>query len=484
MSTPRPRRFTPVPGTGLDPSAPDDDAVPSGPTPRPAARPHPGAAATGPWSPASTWQNWGRTQTAHPVGTARPTDVGALQDVLTTARDQGLSVRPVGSGHSFTGIAVATGVQLDLGALAGLREVDTMTGLATFGAGTRLADIPALLAPYGLAMENLGDVDRQTLAGATSTGTHGTGARFGGISTQIRRVRLVTVDGQDLTVSPDENATWWGAVQLGLGALGVLTEITLQCVPAFTMHAVEAAAPFAEVLETWEQRVTGADHFEFYWFPGTDVASTKTNHRLPGGTPLRPRGALTRWVDEDLVANGLYRGICALGSRVRAVVPPANALAARLMARNDYVEPSHQVFVASRNVRFREMEFAVPRAAVPDVVRELADLVRRRDLRISFPVEVRSAAADDLWLSTAHGRDSGYVAVHQYYREDPRTFFRAAQDIFRAHEGRPHWGKMHTLGADTFAEIYPRFGDFVALRDDLDPERTLANPYLERVLGR
>lgn len=436
------------------------------------------------WEPArGPWRTWGRTESVVPRGVARPRSAEELAEVLAAATAEGLRVKPVGSGHSFTGIAVAPGVQLDMTALAGLRGVDTVAGQVTLGAGTRLFEVPGLLAPYGLAMPNLGDVDRQTISGAVSTGTHGTGAGLGGIATQLVRVRLLTPDGRHLTVSADEHPELWGAVRVGLGALGVLTEVTLQCVPAFALHAVEAPAPLEDVLGSWEQRCTDADHFEFYWFPGTDIASTKTNTRVPAGTPLAPLGGLGRWVDDELVANGLYRGVCALGARVPAVVPRTNRVAARLMARREYTDLSHRVFITSRTVRFREMEFAFPRAAVPDVLRDLDAMIRRRDLRVSFPVEVRAAAADDIWLSTASGRDSGYVAVHRYVREDPREYFGAAQEIFAAYEGRPHWGKLHTLDADDLRALYPRFDDFVAVRDALDPERLLANPYLDRVLG-
>jgi FAD/FMN-containing dehydrogenase len=299
----------------------------------------------------------------------------------------------------------------------------------------------------------------------------------------VVRARLVTADGTHLTVSETENPAYWGAARLGLGAIGVLTEITIQCVPAFVMRAVEVPARFEDVLDSWEERCTGADHFEFYWFPGTDIASTKTNTRLPADTPLEPLGGLGRWVDDELLANGLYRGICAASRTWRGLVPQANKIAARLMARREYVDRSDRVFVTSRTVRFREMEFAFPRAAVPDVVRDLEAMIRAKDLRITFPVEVRSAAADDIWMSTASGRDTGYVAIHQYFREDYHRFFTAAQDIFRAYDGRPHWGKLHFLGADDFRTIYPHFDDFTAVRDELDPDRTFANRYLTDVLG-
>jgi L-gulono-1,4-lactone dehydrogenase len=412
-----------------------------------------------------------------------PNSTAAVQRSVQAAARRGLRVKAVGAGHSFTGIAVAPGVLLDLSDLTGLVSVDRERRRVTLRAGTRLHQVPRLLAPYGLAMQNLGDIDRQSISGAISTGTHGTGARFGGIATQVTGATLVTATGELLTVDEDHEPELLPAVALGLGALGILVEVTLQCVPAFVLHAVDLPAPLEDVLASLETRVEGTDHYEFYWFPHTDVGLTKTNTRLPESAPRNPLPVGARWVDEELLSNALYRAVCATGSVAPGIVPSFSRLAVKLTGDREYTDISNRVFTQNRGVRFREMEYALPAENVRPAFEALRALVDERRWRISFPVEVRFAAADDLWMSTAHGRASGYIAVHRYWRENPGPYFEAVEQIMLGFGGRPHWGKMHTLDAAALRERYPRFDDFTALRDRLDPDRMFQNAYLERVLG-
>lgn len=433
--------------------------------------------------PGGTWQNWGRSARVRPQSVEFPASADAVQRSVQAALSRGRRIKAVGSGHSFTGIAIAPDVLLDLSDLTGLVTVDAQRRRVTLRAGTRLHQIPGLLAPHGLAMENLGDIDRQTIAGAISTGTHGTGAAFGGISTQIVGATLVTGTGELLRVTEAENAELLPAVALGLGALGILVEVTVQCVPAFLLDATERPEPLLDVLDGLDDRVATTDHFEFYWFPHTDVALTKSNTRLPESAVRSPLPVVGKWVDETLLANGVYRAVCGLGARVPAIVPPFSRLAVTLTGNRDYTDRSNRVFTQRRTVRFREMEYALPAAAARPAFDEMRALIRARGWRISFPVEVRFAAADDRWLSTAHERDSAYIAVHRYWREDPTEYFTAVEQIMLAHDGRPHWGKMHTLDAEALRVRYPRFDDFVTLRDRLDPQRAFQNAYLERVLG-
>ena len=407
----------------------------------------------------------------------------AVQRAVVAAAARRLPIKAVGAGHSFTGIAVAPGVLLDLRDLSGLVSMDPDRARVTLLAGTRLHQAPALLAPYGLAMENLGDIDRQSVAGAISTGTHGTGARFGGLATQVVGATLVTASGELLRIDETENRELLPAVALGLGALGILVEVTLQCVPAFVLHAVEQPEALETVLAGLDDRVAAADHFEFYWFPHTDRAMTKTNTRLPESAPRHALSPVGKWIDDTLVGSGLHQLACTTGTLVPGLVPPINRLSARVWGDREFTDASARVFATSRSVRFREMEYALPAENVRPAFDAVRALIHERGWRIGFPVEVRFAAADDRWLSTAHGRASAYIAVHRYWREDPAEYFEAVEQIMLGYGGRPHWGKMHTLGADVLRDRYPRFDDFVALRDRLDPERLFRNDYLDRVLG-
>ena len=432
-------------------------------------------------APGTVWRNWGRSQTVTPAHSARPASVDEVIAVVAAARDRGLTVKAVGAGHSFTSIAATDGVQLDLSLLDGVYAVDG--NRVTLGAGTNLYQLPALLDPLGLALTNMGDIDRQTIAGATSTGTHGTGAAFGGLATQVVGLKLVTADATILTIDEQTNAELLPAARLGLGALGVLVELTIQCVPSFALRAVEIPEPLEAVLEDFEARSTGVDHFEFYWFPHTDTALTKSNTRLPVDTPPVRQSAIASWVDDELLSNGVFAVTCGLGGMLPGMVPGINRIADKLVAQRDVTDLSHRIFVADRRVRFRESEYAIPREHVPEALRAIRDLVATKGWKISFPIEVRVAAPDENWLSTAYGRESGYIAVHRYWREDPTEYFAGVEAIMRGFGGRPHWGKMHFQDAESLSAVYPRFDDFRAVRDRLDPDRLFTNDYLRTVLG-
>ncbi len=433
--------------------------------------------------PGGTWRNWARTVDVRPQRVEFPNTTAAVQRAITAARARGMQVKAVGAGHSFSAIAAAPGVLLDLSDLTGLVSADRDRARVTLRAGTRLHDVPRLLAPYGLAMPNLGDIDRQSLSGAISTGTHGTGARFGGIATQVTGATLVTADGDLLVVDEDQNRELLPAVALGLGALGILVEITLQCVPAFVLHAVESTEGLRAVTDSLDERVAASDHFEFYWFPHTDTATTRTNARLPESAVRHPRPPVRTWVDDVALGGVTHEIACRLGHAAPPLSPALNRLAVFLWRDRDFTDAAPRVFATYRPVRFREMEYALPAENVRPAFDEVRGLIEDRGLRVGFPIEVRFAAQDDLWLSTAYGRESGYIAVHRYWREDPTEYFEAVEEIMLRFAGRPHWGKMHTLDASALRDRYPRFSDFVALRDRLDPDRMFQNPYLARVLG-
>ncbi|HWR86588.1 MAG TPA: D-arabinono-1,4-lactone oxidase [Rhodoglobus sp.] len=431
--------------------------------------------------PGKPWRNWGRSAASAPAFETRPASVDDVIAAVRFARERGLTVKPIGAGHSFTAIGATDGVRIDPAGLSGVLGVDG--ALVTLAAGTFLHQLPALFAPHRLALQNMGDIDRQSISGATSTGTHGTGAAFGGIATRIRAATLVTADAQVLRVSATENPELLRAVALGLGALGVLVDVTIEAVPEFALHALERPAPVETVLQEWPQRIAEADHFEFYVWPHSDRASTKTNTRLPADAPLKPLGPVREAVEDGFLDNEVFGLLIGIGRLLPRAVPAINRLATNVSGDREFSDHWAKVFTSPRRVRFREMEYAIPVEAVPDAVRAVRTLIEARGWRIEFPIEVRAAAADDLWLSTAAGRASGYIAVHRAVHADPAEYFREVEAIMVGHGGRPHWGKMHTRDADYLRTVYPRFDDFIAVRNRLDPERVFANPYLERVLG-
>lgn len=435
----------------------------------------------------NAWRNWSGGVQERSQLTAGPTSETAVKALVIGASGSGLKVKTVGAGHSFNDIAATDGLRLHLDDYRGLVSVNPETMVATFRGGTRLHELPGLLKPHGLALANQGDVDEQAIAGAISTGTHGTGLGFTGLSAMVKSLRLCLADGSIVYCDERMHPELFAHARVGLGALGIILEVGMQCVPAFRIEATEGAEPVDEVLERFAERSRTADHHEFFWFPHADRAFVKTNRRLAEGElpspDALPLGAVTRFVDAEIVQNWGHGLAASIGAAVPQLVPRVNQLSAGLMGTRKYVADAHQVFVSARRVRFNEMEYAVPFDDGMEVMREIRRVVEAGDWRVSFPIEVRSAAADDVPLSTAYDRESVYIAVHRYVREPHLEYFGAVEQVLRAAGGRPHWGKLHTMDAAALAAAYPRFGEFVALRDEVDPQRVFGNAYLERVLG-
>ncbi len=404
-----------------------------------------------------------------------------LVEAVRGARADGLTVKPVGTGHSFTAAAATDGLLIRPDLLTGIRAIDHAAGSVTVEAGTPLRRLNAALAREGLSLTNMGDIMEQTVSGAVSTGTHGTGRDSASLAAQITALELVTADGEVLTCSRDEHPDVFAAARVGLGALGVITAITFSVEPLFFLQAREEPMAFDRVTAEFDALVAENEHFEFYWFPHTGNCNTKRNNRSLG--PAAPPHPVSAFIDDELLSNGLFQVVNTVGRAVPATIPAIARVSSRALSARTYTDIPYKVFTSPRRVRFVEMEYAVPREALVDTLRELKAMIERSPLRVSFPVEVRTAPADDITLSTASGRDTAYIAVHLYKGTPFRAYFGAAERIFTAHEGRPHWGKLHTRDAAYFAAAYPRFAEFTALRDRLDPERLFANTYLRRVLG-
>jgi FAD-linked oxidoreductase len=370
---------------------------------------------------------------------------------------------------------------IDLSKMNRIIDVDLARGLVTVQAGIVLSDLNDHLEAQGLSMPNLGDVTYQSLAGAVSTSTHGTGLHRTGLAAQIVSFRLVTATGESLICSSQQNSEVLHCGRVSLGALGVITEVTLRVVPAFNLRAVEQPMRIDYVLDNFSRLIEENDFFEFYWVPHTRWALTKANN--VSTDPVDSPGRFRTWYNKMFLENYAFGLLCRIGRLFPKLIPK---LATMLPSsgRVEYVNISHRIFSSKRLVKFYEMEYSIALESLAPALREVMKMVDDRGYRISFPVEVRCTGSDDIPLSTSTGRRSAYVAVHMFKGSDYAEYFADVEAILRKYEGRPHWGKIHNLDASDISSLYPEYQRFIEVRNQLDPEGVFTNDYLRRVLGR
>ncbi|MDQ4143654.1 MAG: FAD-binding protein [Actinomycetota bacterium] len=428
-----------------------------------------------------TWRNWTGDQTCRPATIERPRTEGEITALLEKAELNDRIVRAAGAGHSFSDAVLTDGMLLSLQHMDRLLDVDTASGLARVEAGMTLHELNLQLARHGRALENLGDVDVQSVAGATATGTHGTGVKLRNISHAIHSARIVTADGTVVEVEEDVDADAWRAARVSLGSLGIVTELTLRTIPAFTLRGVDRTEPLEDVFDKLDDLVDSNEHFEFYTFPHSPLALTRTNNRVDDDP--RPRSKSRAWMHDVVLVNYAFEAVCRVGRRWPKRIPALNRMSARLAGSSERIEESYRIFASPRLVRFTEMEYAIPRAHAVEAVRAVRAVVEERGLPVSFPMEVRFLAEDDAFLGPAYGRETCCISLHVFHGMEWEPYFRAVEEIMDDFDGRPHWGKRHFKTAGSLRERYPEWDRFAQVRARFDPNGRFANAYLERVLG-
>jgi L-gulonolactone oxidase len=428
---------------------------------------------------AQQWRNWTGDQRCAPARIERPSSAAQLQRLI--ARSEG-PVHLAGSGHSFSDIVATDGSLITLERMNRVLDTDPGAGLVKVEGGITIRALNAHLAEHGLALENLGDIDRQTIAGAISTATHGTGATLRNISSQVAALELVLGDGTVLACGEtDSDAETFLAARVGLGSLGAIATVTLRCVPAFVLEGIDAPAPLEDVLTGFEELIAANEHFEFYVFPHCSTALTRANNRTDSAP--RPRSRARAYAEDVLLVNRAFGAFCRLGRRFPRFIPQINRLVTRLAGTSRRADRSDRIFTSPRLVRFTEMEYALPRAHTTTALRRMLGLIEEHRFAVPFPIEVRTVAADDALLSTASGRDSGYIAVHMFEGMEWEPYFRAVESSLSELDGRPHWGKRHFRTAADLRPRYPGWERFQAVRARLDPDGRFQNTYTRRVLG-
>ncbi|MFL6681730.1 MAG: D-arabinono-1,4-lactone oxidase [Burkholderiaceae bacterium] len=426
------------------------------------------------------WKNWSGYVECPGTPVRTPDDVAQLVQLLADAARDGTSVRVAGAGHSFSPLVASDGVIVSLDRMQGIVDVDAQARVARVQAGTRLYALGAALAQRGLAMENLGDINVQSIAGATSTGTHGTGLGFGNLATQIAALKFVTADGREVVASPAENPELLAGGRIALGALGVLSEISLRLVPAFRLKLERGRMDLEDCLAQADALIAANRSFEFYWLPHTESVLTKKWNVTDA--PVDEMG-FGRWVSDVLLENTAFGALCKLGRAMPSWCPSLSRFCASMISRSEQVDASWSMLSTVRQVRFNEMEWSVPAGRGADALREIKALIARREFPLMFPLEYRWVKGDDIWLSPDFGRDSVHISVHQFVGMPFERYFDAVQAICLNHGGRPHWGKVHSLKAPQLSRLYPRWDDFLALRERMDPSGRFLTPYLRSLFG-
>lgn len=427
------------------------------------------------------WSNWAGNQQTGTVLLSKPQTESELQQVVQSAQLSGRRVKAVGSGHSFTAIAVSEEVLVDLSDYDEIVAIDKINQTVTVQSGIQLSKLNQALYENSLAMQNLGDIAYQTIAGAISTSTHGTGAKFTGIANQVVALRIVLADSSIVECSSNVNAQLFSCARVGLGALGLISTVTLKVVPAFNLAVIEEPMRVDDVLQNLDTHVDSNDHFEFFWVPHTGWALTKRNNR--NNLPIEPMSKMSHWYSKTLMENYAFGAVCMLG-KARPSLIPKLAKALPSSGRNEYSDASHKVFASKRIIKFYEMEYAIPREACAEALNRVRRMVTDSGFFLNFPVEVRFTAPDEIPLSTASNRESAYIAVHIYKGMNYVPYFTEVESIMNSYQGRPHWGKLHFQSAATLASRYPQWDVFQAVRNQVDPQRMFSNQYLETVLGK
>ena len=426
--------------------------------------------------------NWAGNQVCLPSDRPLPSSTATVAALVAKAHQSGERAKVVGAGHSFTAAACTTGVLMSLDRMDRVESIDYERNRVTVQAGIRLWALNDVLAEAGMAMPNLGDIAYQSVAGAIATATHGTGLELGNLATTIVGMELVAGNGDIIWCDEENNPELLHAARVGVGALGVVTKVTIQCVPAFNLHVHETIETLDDLLDGFAEHTAGNDHFDFFWIPGTKRAQVKRNNRTDRAA--EPPSKLAYFREKIVAENLAFGAVCRIGRRFPTSIPTVAKLISSGVSERELVDRSDRVFASPRLVKFYEMEYGIPIEALPEAFRRVREFTKELGTPILFPVECRVSAADDIPLSTGYGRTSAWIAVHMYKGTSYDSYFQGIERIMDDYEGRPHWGKLHFQDHKTLAPRYAEWDRFMEARVRLDPTGTFRNAYLDRVLGQ
>lgn len=426
------------------------------------------------------WKNWSESIAIEPKHYFEPKDLEELAEIVKYCSTNNLPIRVVGAGHSFTPLVATSKVLISLDRISGIYSIEEENNLATVWAGTRLKDLGPELFELGYAMENLGDINEQSLAGAISTGTHGTGLRFGSISTQVRGVTLFTASGELLEISTKKNEEYFEAARLSLGLLGIIVKVTLKVKKAYQLIGESYRLDFDDCLNSLDSLCESNRNFEFFWFPYTKTVQVKTLNTVEN-LEMKKTGKQT--FKNVIIENGLFWGLSEMSRLMPRTAKFVSSVSALGVPVGKRMNDSYLVYATPRLVKFNEMEYSVPKDQMANVLRDIDALLQKQRFNVHFPIECRYVKADSIWLSPSYEQDSAYIAIHMYKGMEFQEYFQAVEEIFLSYKGKPHWGKMHNLNYNQVRNLYPRLDDFLQVREQLDPKNLFVNPYIKELFN-
>jgi len=430
---------------------------------------------------ANRWVNWSETQSCSPKQIAFPSTEKDLIDCVRSAIKSKINIKVVGSGHSFVGAALTDGLLIDLSKYNQILNLDTDNRQVTVQVGKKLEDLNTEIWNHGLAMSDLSDIAYQSVAGAISTGTHGTGIGFGCLATQVIAARVISGEGEIIDCSPGKDPDLFGAAVIGVGSAGILSTVTLQLEDAFNLHALEMPMPFEFVIDNQDQFVADNEHFEYFCHPDLNVALTKRNNRT--SQPGKPLSSFGRWYHDEFIAGYLPK-LTRLAKQAFPQLSKYLTHEIMLVARDNYIDRSYSVFTSERKQYGCEMEYFIPRKNAKEALERVLNFIKKSGLKISMPIEVRWSGADEFPISMCYGRETTSIAVHVEMGERYENYFVPVETIMMEYDGRPHWGKMHFQTSTTLAPLYPKWDEFQKARRILDPKGIFENDYTKRVFGQ
>lgn len=419
------------------------------------------------------WSNWSGNQLCYPTERARPRNREALAKLL---KETDGKIRAVGAGHSFSALVPTDETLLSMARFRGIHHIDQGTKEVTIGAGTRLAALGDELWENQLGMINMPDINTQALAGAIATSTHGTGQRFGSLSSYVTGLTLVTAAGETLNCSASENKDVFDAARCNLGSLGIITDITMQMRDAYYLKEYSVMLPIEEAFTKMEEMRLAKRHFEAYGLP-------HANHvLLIEFTEISKEESDAKQGEAE--SGDAYESFRTMANVIETfpfLRGPIMSIAPRTVGEEERYGPWHKIFGNVRDMRFNEMEYTVAAEDGLTCFREVLDTIKEKNIDVIFPIEFRYVGEDDIWLSQFYQRPGAAISVHNFHDKPHLPYFAEMEAIFDRYQGRPHWGKLHTKTEQELARLYPQWQAFKNLRQGLDPERRFINKHLESI---